>query len=103
MERVINATQARIHFGELMRKVSENREPVVVERDGKPHVVVISVEEYERLKSGVQPDDWENALARVVKLATRIETERGGPLLPPPEDVIREMREQRDEQLMGLR
>ena len=102
MERIVSATEARVRFGELMRKVSENQEPVIVERDGKPHVVVISVEEYERLKTGGQRDDWEEALDRAIEQATRIETRRGRPLLPLPEEIIREMREERDERLLGL-
>jgi len=31
MERSINATETRIHFGELMRRVVEHDEPVIVE------------------------------------------------------------------------
>jgi len=103
MERTISATEARIHFGELMREVIENREPVIVERDGKPHIVVISVEEYERLKCARQREGWEEALNRAVRLSARIRERRGGEPLPPPEEVIREMREERDEQILGLR
>ena len=33
MERVVSATEARIRFGELMRRVAENRETVVAVRD----------------------------------------------------------------------
>lgn len=102
MERVISATEARVRFGELMRKVVENQESVIVERSGEPRIVIISIEEYERLRSGGRRDDWEEALERAIRLATRIETRRGVPPLPPPEDVIRETREERDEQLLGL-
>lgn len=102
MERVISATEARVRFGELMRKVVENQESVIVKRSGEPRIVVISVEEYERLKSGGRGDDWAQALERAIRLATRIETRRGRPPMPPPEDVIRETREDRNEQLLGL-
>jgi prevent-host-death family protein len=37
MKRTVSATQARIHFGELMRRVVESQEPIIVERGGKPH------------------------------------------------------------------
>jgi prevent-host-death family protein len=45
MTRVVSATEARIHFGELMRQAVENHETTIVERGGKSHVVVMSVEE----------------------------------------------------------
>jgi prevent-host-death family protein len=45
MDRVVSATEARIHFGELMRRAVENHKTIVVECGGKSHVVVISVEE----------------------------------------------------------
>ena len=43
MSKTMSATDARIHFGELMRHVTERQEPVFVERAGKLQVVVISV------------------------------------------------------------
>jgi len=52
MKRAVSATEARIHFGELMRHVVESQEPIIVERGGKPHVVVLSVDKYEDLLAG---------------------------------------------------
>jgi prevent-host-death family protein len=96
MEKVISATQARIHFGELMRTVVEHNEPIIVERAGKPEVVVLSVSEYKRLRKS-DSEDW---LAQVDKVRARIQQELGDRTLPPPEEVIREMREERDAQLL---
>jgi prevent-host-death family protein len=42
MERVVGATEARIRFGELMRRVAEQKTCVIVERGGKPWVVVLT-------------------------------------------------------------
>ena len=101
MGRVITATEARIHFGELMREVVENQQPVIVERGGKPQVVVLSINEYENLLAGqAQREDWRTLLAQVHE---RIRADLGDRKLPPPEDIIREMREERDAQLMDLR
>jgi len=61
MATTISATEARIHFGELMRRVVERGEPVIVERGGKPEVVVLSIAEYERLRTS-QTSDWRTAL-----------------------------------------
>lgn len=105
MERVISATEAHLQFGELMRQVVETQTPVVVVRDGQPLVVVLSVEEYERLQSG-QPGrrPWEELLEQA---HSQIRADLEGRHLPPSEEIIREMREERDaqidEQLTGLR
>jgi len=40
MDKTISATQARIHFGEVMQDAQNG--PVIVERDGKPQVVILS-------------------------------------------------------------
>ncbi len=45
MDQAVSATEARVRFGELMRQAVEDHEAVIVERGGKPHVVVICVEE----------------------------------------------------------
>jgi len=100
MERVVSATEARIRFGELMRRVVEEQEPVVVERGGKPHVVVISIAEYERLRADQQRKNWKE-LAQQAR--EQIRAELGERRLTPPEEVIRQMREERDAQLTGLR
>ncbi len=98
MKRVISATEARVHFGEVMRRVVEDGTPVVVERGGRPQVVVLSVAEYERLMAGRKPlRDW---LERADAVREMIRRELGDRKLPPPEDIIRQMREERDAQLL---
>src|SRR4051812_7274241 len=98
MEKRISATEARVHFGEVMRHVIEEEEPIIVERAGKPEAVIISLAEYRRLQ-GLEPEDWRAQLDEVHAL---IRKERGDqPLLPPPEDVIREMRDEWNEERFG--
>lgn len=99
METIISATEARVHFGELMRRVVEHDEPVIVERGGKPEVVVISIAEYTRLRT----QRYGNWLERADRLREQIHAKLGDRLLPPSEEVIRQMREERDAQLMDLR
>ena len=101
MKRVVTATEARIRFGELLRRVAENRESVIVERGGKPQAVVLSVSEYERLVEGQQDrNEWKTLVAEA---RDKIRAELGDRELTPPEDVIAKTREERDEQPMGLR
>jgi prevent-host-death family protein len=101
MERRVSATDARIRFGELMRWVVESQEPVVVERQGQPHVVVLSVDTYERLLAGRQErEDWREL---VHQAREQIRAELGERPLPPPEEMIQQMREERDAQLLAVR
>jgi prevent-host-death family protein len=96
MNRTVSATQARIHFGEIMRQA--RIEPVIVERDGKPEVVVISKQEYDQLVENAPKQDWRKMLAETHAL---IRAELGGrEIQPSPEEVIRQGREERDEQLL---
>ena len=99
--RVISATQARIHFGELMRQVVENRESVVVERGGEPQIVLISLAEYKRLLGARSKQGaWSNLVQRARQ---HIKSELGGRQLTPSEDILGELRAERDAGLMGLR
>ncbi len=97
----VSATQARVHFGDLLRRVVEEQTPVVVERGAKPQVVVLSIEEYERLRHGrSERRNWRELLRRTHE---QILAEGGGRLTPPSEEVIRQMREERDAQLSEMR
>ncbi len=67
--RAISATEARVRFGDLLRRVVEEQTPVVVERGGKPRVVMLSIEEYDRLRAGqAPPEDWRSQLTRTREL-----------------------------------
>ena len=100
MERMVSATEARIHFGELMRQAVEGREPIIVERGGESYVVILSIAEYRRLLSGPQLEDWKGLVDRA---RAQIQSELRGRELPTPEEIVRQMREERDEQLVALR
>ncbi len=101
MERVVSATEARIRFGELMRRAVDSHEPIIVERAGQSHVVVLSVEEYERLLRNQQKrDDWQDLVRQARE---QIQADLDGRDLPPPEEILAQIREERDEQLLALR
>jgi prevent-host-death family protein len=95
MERTISATQARIHFGEIMKQAKVG--PVIVERDGKAEVVVISKKAYDQLIAAKEKPDWKK---RLEDLHAQIRTELAGRTLPDPAEIIRKGREERDEQLL---
>jgi len=95
MKYTVSATDARIRFGEIMRRAKKG--PVIVERGGKPEVVVISKQEYDRLAGSVPQVDWRKKLD---ELHERLRVELAGRTLPEPEEIIRQSREERDEQLL---
>jgi prevent-host-death family protein len=97
---VVSATEARVHFGELIRRVVERSETVYVERGGRPQVVLLALAEYERLLFNSETGGW---LARARAARDRVQAEIGEHTLPAVEDLVREMRDERDEQLSGLR
>lgn len=49
-EETISATQARIHFGELIQQVHAHRKRFVIEKDGLAVMVLLSVAEYAELQ-----------------------------------------------------
>jgi prevent-host-death family protein len=103
MERVVSAAEAQARFGQLLRQVTENRESIVVKRGGRPVAVVIPLAEYERLTQEAERKDWQESLARAARIRDRITSRRGGRPLPPAEEIIRQMREERGEHLLDLR
>jgi prevent-host-death family protein len=95
MEHIISATQARIHFGEVMRRARHG--PVIVERDGVQEVVVISKHAYDQLTAATPQPGWRELLK---KTHDQLRLELKGRLLPDPAEMIRLGREERDEQLL---
>jgi prevent-host-death family protein len=101
MEKVVSATEARVHFGEMMRRVVEDQQIIVVERSGQPQMVLLSVSDYERLKAaGASDAFW---LDQLHQARETIAAELAGRPLPPAEEIIRQMREERDARLVDLR
>jgi prevent-host-death family protein len=100
MVRVTEA-EARKRFGELIRDVTEGQETVLIEKDGESQAVVISLAEYTRLKARTEETGGQDWKHRVDRLRERVSQELGEVSLPPAEEVIRRMREERDEQILG--
>jgi len=99
-ERTMTATNARVHFGQVLRWVSETRQPIIVERAGRPQAVILSLQEYERLKQEQQSKDWRSLVDAAHQI---IQAELGDRSLPAPDEVIRAMREERNGKLLDLR
>jgi prevent-host-death family protein len=94
MLRTISATKARIHFGDVMKQAKIA--PVIVERDGKAEVVVLSKKAYDQLVAAKETIDLKK---RLQDLHAQIRVEAAGRTLPDPGMVIEQGRKERDEQL----
>lgn len=100
METVVSATEARTHFGEMMRRVAEEEEAIVVEKGGTPQLVMLSVQRYQHLKQ-MQALQRQTAWEQITAVHAMIRARRGDdPLVPSPAEIIRRLREERDEQLL---
>ncbi len=101
MTRTISATEARVHFGEVLRGVSEERATYYVERSGTPVAVVIPVEEYEALldhsRGEYKRPEW---LENAIRVGHEWSAARNGQPLDI-DKLIDEGRDERDDELLG--
>ena len=56
MTRKISALTARTQFGQIMNRAVENDDRFLVERNGEPAVLILSVTDY--VKTFAPPPDW---------------------------------------------
>jgi prevent-host-death family protein len=101
-ERTVSATEARVHFGELLDSVTQSGDIVYVERAGVPQVVVMPINLWKLYQ---KQDPWAEALRDMEEHWAFMDEERkagrakGGPV--DVEEIIRRGREDRDEQILG--
>lgn len=58
MVRKLSAQQARDNFGELISSVYFTKEPIIVEKRGKPYAVLVSPEAYEIIRAQEAQRAW---------------------------------------------
>ena len=101
-ERTISATEARVHFGELLDSVAQHLDIVYVQRAGVPQAVVVPLEVWKRLQP--EEDPWTAAGRRMEAHWKYMDEERKAGRIkdvgPSTEEIIRTMREERSEQLL---
>jgi len=97
LDNTISATQARIHFGEVIQAAQSG--PVLVEKDGKPLVVILSKKAYDILaRSAMQQSRYE----LLQEVHRRVRDELAGRSLTAPEEVIHQERLAREGELNDL-
>ena len=53
--KTLPATEVKNRFGRVLREISHTGGPIIVERDGKPVAVILSVSEYTRMQPQNDP------------------------------------------------
>lgn len=96
VERRVSATEARVHFGEVMDGVTRRNDIVFVERAGAPAVVIVSLEEWER--HGRREDDpWAGVAEEMEAHWAHFEKKYGSSLNSEAvEEILRLAKEDRD-------
>nr|HID12319.1 type II toxin-antitoxin system Phd/YefM family antitoxin [Anaerolineae bacterium] len=104
----ISLTEAKQNLGEVINWAAYGGKRVTLLSRGKPRIVLISIDDLQRLDA--QSDERELRKARrrawleeARALRERILKRRGGVPLPDSVEELRALREERDEQIMGLR
>jgi prevent-host-death family protein len=102
----ISATEARVHFGEIYRRVTENDETIIVERNGKPGAVILSFDAYRALSDsrtdmgGATETEMPNWYSAMVEAATDYREAHKGESMPDAVELVRASREERDAELL---
>lgn len=96
MSRAIDAIEVGNHIDELIQQVVEQQQPLIIESEGKPQVVMLSIAEYERLLSANQVEVGQTPLGRKLWQIRQQIVATGEPLLNWDE-VNQEVAERRGE------
>jgi prevent-host-death family protein len=98
----VSITKAKQRLGELVKRAAYGGERIVLEFRDKPQAAIVSIEDLKSLESAREPspDRWE-ALDRLDAIRKRIGARTGK--LPDSSEEIRKMREERVNELQGLR
>lgn len=97
-EETINTTKAKAQFSEVAARSAFGGKTYIVERMGKPFVVIMSYNEFRQLKKGKTASD---PLEEAQKLRAYLK-KKYGTQKKDSTTIIREMREERSRHLSNL-
>lgn len=92
----VSAREARARFAEITDRVRYSGESVIVEKQGKPFVAVVSIEDFallERLRR-------DEGITEFSRLAERAAREGGGPE-PTEEEIVAAVKRTREDLYLG--
>jgi prevent-host-death family protein len=106
----VSMTALRQNLGDLVNRAAYGGERIVLVSRGEPRAVIISIDDLRRLEQvsvgeSEQRDQFTYALERADRVRERIRRWQVAHGIEPGDsvEVLRQMREERDEGLLGLR
>jgi prevent-host-death family protein len=103
----VSATEVKNSWGRVVKQVLQRHEPVLVESKGKPTVVILPADDYERLVAVQELESRKRQqlllLDEAERFAQAVMARHLQNSTPDSVEIIREMREEQDDRLMGLR
>ncbi len=72
MPKTVSASEAKTQFGSIMSWTTECKDDVIVESRGRPKVVIIPYEEYQRLLTLREAARRQEALAQLERLREKV-------------------------------
>ena len=104
----VSMTQAKNELADVVNRAAYGGERIVLLSRGKPKAAIISFEDLQLLEGlraeketrRARMEDW---LVEARTLRQKILKRREGATLPDSVETLRELREERDEQILGLR
>jgi prevent-host-death family protein len=103
MVKTKTATEARTHLGKVLDQVQETGSRIIIERDGKPAAMLISLSDSRQLKhkEDYDPEELiERARRNREVVAEWRKVHRPGEPFPDIAEMLHEIREERDAQLL---
>lgn len=97
MVKTLSTADARASFSDVLNSVYYTKEPVVVERKGRPVAVIISPEEYEAFQRDREARDW----AIIERVQARNADRDPDEILAEVTAVVEEVRQERYERQRG--
>jgi len=102
----ISMSEARQQLARLVNRVAYGGERIVLEAHGEPKAALVSIQDLERLRAeaDVRPSPTD-VLQRAAALRERIRVWQGAHNIQPEDstEMLRQMREERDDEILGLR
>jgi prevent-host-death family protein len=102
----ISMSEARQQLARLVNRVAYGGERIVLQAHGEPRAALVSIEDLERLQAepAARPSST-NVLERAAALRERVRVWQEAHNIQPEDstEIIRQMREERDDEILGLR
>jgi len=103
----VSATEVKNSWGRVVRRVLQRRTPALVESKGVPTVVILPADDYQRLiteqDTHTRKQQQLTLLDEIERFAKEVAARYPDRSSPDSVEIIRQMREERDDELLGLR